>query len=129
MFFPHLPFERGFASIAVPAFTRKPFGVRRYRPEIAVSQVYLFSGTPPDDLTLTAQATFFDRAAILPWICESLGHWQFERLQAVFTFETAACQRTTAHALKTSGLIGEVQLRALLNSVAVPKIALKRAAA
>lgn len=117
MFFRHLPFERGFASIAAPTFQRRGFGVRRYRPEIAVSQVCLFIGTPPDGLTLTGQATFFDRAAILPWICESLGMPKFEQLQAVFSFETAGYRRTTALALKTAGIIGEVQLRALLSSL------------
>lgn len=112
-----LPFARGHATIICPFYPATRPGVRRFKPHVAVCIARLFTTTLTSDGDAPAamldecfaQATFFDRAALLPWAMGCLGRLQLHRLKSASVAATWQQQMETVKALQSLGFISERQ--------------------
>lgn len=100
----NLPFAHGRATFICPFYpTQLRPGRRRYRPQIAVSRAQLFTWDEQGEFVV--QATFFDRAAIIPWAQSILGTLKLQYITAASPQATWQQQRETVEWLCDHGLL------------------------
>lgn len=111
----NLPFAHGHATLVCPFYPPIRPGMRRYRPQIAVCLAHLITHTADHEVSSDisvdepCQATFFDRAAFLPWAIERLGPLELHRLKAASPLATWQQQSEMLDTLRRLGVISEGQ--------------------